>query len=1114
MVYIYKGGTFTVREKAFVEQIKKSADLGKDVLVIIPDQFSFEYDKKLYENMGAKNFNKIQTLGFNRLTDKIISSCGGLKENIADENAKIIMMYKAIARFKKDGMMFYYKKYLDKANFISQLIELMDDFHESAITYLDLQAAAEKLEGSISLKLFDMSRIYKYYIEELENASMKDKASCGEYAAQAAKEAEYFKNKTVYVSAFDSFTYDQRKILDVCISQCEDFYISLLIDEKSVKGFFNHPFAVTVKTQTQIENIAAAHNKKFKEFWMPWDEEKPADIAYLSQNLYSVSAEKYKQKSENVFVIQGDDIYREAEYICAEISRLVREKGYKYKDISVAFRNLEQAAGVMESMFERYDIPYFIDRHENVSGSAIVHYINSIFKTVCTKEYKTENIMKLIKSPFFGILNYDILALEEYCIKWNVDGDMWVKPFTAGNEQTLKVVNELREKIIEPLEEFKTSSKNASAAQICIAFYKLLEDIQLSQQTYSVVKRASTASNETQIELVRNLKQIWNSALGAVKSIYECLGEENITLKQFYEIYRLMLSHLAIAAPPEKIDCVKVIDAQRSRVENIKVMFASEVVEGVFPAPVSTGGLILEREKEMLRKFQNIIIEDNAMRDFQNEKLTAYKVLTAPCEKLYILYSVSDLLGRKKRPSMLVKAACDLLDVKAKNINSIDAEFFCTSYKTAYAKFTQLSKDNDVHMANIRESLKYDEFYGQKAERLRQLNQNKNFQLSKQTAQEVFFKDGGAYVSPTALDSYFKCPFKYFCEKGLRLRKVKKIEIDSLNSGNLVHNLMEKLTKNPEGDCPENIFREEFLNMTDEQIKEFIHENFMDYYMKNLGGDFGKSPRFMFLLEKLEETAFYIVQYVQQELKGSKFRPALVEFSIEKKENADLLKIELKDNKTIYLVGKIDRADIFQDENGEKYIRIIDYKTGKKQIKLSALYNGLNLQMFVYLSQLLETKNAVNPKLELKQAGVIYFSFYEDNDLLEDNEEDDEQLYAAACDFHKNAFKPAAKITDNPQVLEAMNISKDSDKEESIVTDNMLTALRKFSVMKTAEFGQALLDGNIAAKPVDRTCEYCDFSGICGMSGIGGALNSSDGEYEKLLKEQLEKIIKEEQDSE
>lgn len=175
---------------------------------------------------------------------------------------------------------------------------------------------------------------------------------------------------------------------------------------------------------------------------------------------------------------------------------------------------------------ERYDIPFFLDKRDSVDASAIVHYINTIFRTVLTRKFKTDNIIKLIKSPLYGILNYEISDLEDYCVRWGVDGDMWNEDFTAAPDSGIDLgrINELRKRVITPLVSFKEACTGASAAQISRAFYQLLDDLDLSGQTYSLVKRVSTSDNDTETEMSRGLKQLWTMSLSAVRSIYELLG--------------------------------------------------------------------------------------------------------------------------------------------------------------------------------------------------------------------------------------------------------------------------------------------------------------------------------------------------------------------------------------------------------------------------------------------------------------------------------------------------------------------------------------------------------------------------------------------------------------
>ena len=130
------------------------------------------------------------------------------------------------------------------------------------------------------------------------------------------------------------------------------------------------------------------------------------------------------------------------------------------------------------------------------------------------------------------------------------------------------------------------------ASVICKAFFDLLNEYKVSDRTYSVVRTATLNDNETQIELSRGLRQLWNSVLSAVKTIYDCLKDEPISLRQFYELYRVMLSQLSVSAPPQKLDCVRIVDASHSRLSCVKIAFLCQVNDGVFPKSFSNNGLL------------------------------------------------------------------------------------------------------------------------------------------------------------------------------------------------------------------------------------------------------------------------------------------------------------------------------------------------------------------------------------------------------------------------------------------------------------------------------------------------------------------------------------------
>ncbi len=67
--------------------------------------------------------------------------------------------------------------------------------------------------------------------------------------------------------------------------------------------------------------------------------------------------------------------------------------------------------------------------------------------------------------------------------------------------------------------------------------------------------------------------------------------------------------------------------------------------------------------------------------------------------------------------------------------------------------------------------------------------------------------------------------------------------------------------------------------------------------------------------------------------------------------------------------GKIDRVDLM-DRDGVRYLRVVDYKTGKKEFRLSDIVYGMNMQMLIYLAALCE--NGGKRYGEFQPAGVLY----------------------------------------------------------------------------------------------------------------------------------------------
>ncbi len=1120
MISFINGGVTSDREDMFIKSIETSARNGRNVIVIIPDQFSFEYDKKLYDRLGAVKFNSITTCGFNRLAELLENRFGGCNgTGIAGENAKIILMYKAVKTLRSKNELCYYtkladKKGLEKGNFISQLIELVQQMRESGISCETASAAVMKLSGSLAQKMSDISRIYSEYMTELEKAGLHDSVSAISAGVATARENGFFKGADVFIDAFSSFSYDELKMIELCYAQADNVTISLVIDPDSVKNRI-HPFRLPEITFGTLKLMA--NNKRYEIVQAHESSAYKDDIAFVSKNLLNVSKKTFDGTNESVRVLNSDDVYSEAAFVCAQMKHLARS-GYRYSDMAVILRNMQDCASVFESMLERYDIPYFIDKADRISASSIVHYFTSIFACITSKRYKTENILKLVKSQFFSPNKHCANIIEQYCIKWNIDGEMWAKEYFGLDISLIKdesmlahiqTVEKLRKRIIDPFEKIKNicASGEIPASQICEAFFGLLNEMGVSQRTYSVVRTASLSGNDTQIELSRGLRQLWNSILSAVKSIYDCLEDEPISLRQFYELFRVMVSQMSVSNPPQKMDCIRIADATHSRLSNIKAAFICQVNDGVFPMSISNNSLLsrvdmtqLSSALKGLGSGLEVTFGADVRYTLMREELCCYNAVSAATDKLFITYINADLTGEEKLPSSLVTDVLKCFEGKIdEKISQIPLEFFCTSEKAAFHTVIEHFRDNDPSVAAIKMSLDQTE-YSDKIMAMKggadRLFESIKTKADKEVSADAFFKDSVANISASQIDTYYKCPFSYFCRYGLRLAPIEVMDMSANHKGTLVHRVLEIVFSHKDDDGELSLLRND--DAADKLIKDLIDKCFAEYYVKALNSDFGKSKTFTYDYNQLKNVTYTIVKYVQQELLASNYKPDATEYDFGPDKNGRFIRFETDDGRTLSVTGSIDRVDK-SIMNGREYVRIIDYKTGNIVIDEAHLMCGLNLQMLIYLDAYLKCEDKSKLKVP---TGIEYMSFGKKVDSFRDNSIPEAAYSKKEKENLLAAYKPVGIVSSNKDILDTFDNSEDhsctyapfDQKGNGTVPNDEFEAIRKFAERKVISFGNALENGSFPMKPVGSVCNYCDYRTVCAREKYEDSTGIEDNE--------------------
>ena len=1100
---------------AMAQKIKDSLSKGRNCLVIVPDQFSFEYDKMLYKHLGAKDFNKLTTGGFNRICELIGRKHGGFAGENADENLAVILMFLAIKRLRHECGALYYKKAYDKGSFIGKMIALVGELRSSGVSPEMLSAAAAKDTGSmLSKKLTDISKLYSYYMQELESRGLSDNSDGVLRAVDISMKSGHFANTDIFIDSFHSFSYDELRLIRVMLSQADSVTVGLMIGSGANANSPLTPFAEPIKTLSQLKEIAKELSINVTYSQASSYPEITPEISVINERIF-LSSQKVLDKSKNVRIIKSSDIYEEAEYVCSEIIRLTREQELEFDDCAVLIRDPAENKAALSSVFERYEIPVFFECPELITQYSFVMYFEGLIKCVLGKKYSTENIMRVIKSRLSNCYEYEASMLEEYCTEWNVDGDMWLCDFTAKDKHIpddskyLELINGIRKKIIEPFERFKAACEDATAGQISEALYKLLDEVELSQKSYSMIAASMNGDDDMKIA-ARQFRQLWELAVSCISAVFRNIPDEVLSLRQYYELIRTMFSNITVSAPPQRLSCVIVADSSHSRLTSKRVVFVMNCNDGVFPSDVMSDSLFSDREKQRLA-LEGVELPRGIKERIAHERLVCYNALTASRERLYLLWHETDSKGSRLRRSSILSSVDSMLGGKTEiRANEMPIDFYCPTAKSAYTKYLERCHDKSDITSSLKEALSSDPEYAARIERLFDAANRKPFSLDRNHAQQLFNRDN-INLSATRLETYYKCPFMYFCKYGLKISPPTVNKIDPRNRGSFVHSCLEGILSKtlPDGSV---VYDEDFKSLSDDKLKEKIHDYFKQYVALELGGDFGKTKRFDFISKRWEESAFYVVKNLRDELINTLFKPVGFEYSLSKNEGGSILSITSPGKYTINVYGSIDRVDIYEhtDEEGNtcKYIRIIDYKTGNKDLKLEELYNGLNLQMLIYLLALTSSENEFTKDGEVSPAGVLYMpAVHIDADSESDkvyNKGLNGDLEKTLGEYRDKKFRRFGLIVDNEINQKAMDtaknrflkfsVDKNTKKPEKYGSSLMLTkeeieAFEEFAKEKLIEAADKLCDGRIEADPLytvknpnkDRgtPCSWCDYKGVC-----------------------------------
>lgn len=1114
MLNFVLGRSGTGKSTYIKNKLAELANSGNNkVMMIVPDQSSFETEKDFLDLLGEKLSKNVKVFGFSRLCDFIFEETGNLRSNPIDDGTRKIIMSMAIEQVS-DVLELFSKQ---RGSVIELMVHSYKECSKCNITPQMLYDTSQIVEEeTLSKKLKETSYVLNAYEAIIANTYI-DPCENLTKAVEITAENKMFEGYTIAVDSFSGFTAQQYVMLENLLKQSQDFYVSLTMDTDETIP--SPCFKTTFETKNRVFNLAQKLGIETSPYILLEENFriKSSDIAHLEKNFYSNNIEVSNIKTENISIVNAIDSIDEAEFTANKVKELVINNNYRYRDIAVICHDSSAYSNYISNAFEKNSIPCFMDYPEDIYIKPVIRLVCACFNAVL-HNFDREDVLSILKTQLTDNSVEEISVFENYLYKWNLNYKSlcteftlnpsgFSKEFSDENKAQLLICEKVRKSVVEPLNSFKEKTKSENGIEISKALYKLLLEMNVPE---SLDKMCIELENKGDFELASQQVRLWNIVIKTIDKMIAVLDTKQISLKRYFELLSLQFENEKISEIPQSLDSVRFGDAQRIRLDDAKVVFVLGLNEGVFPPIPSISGVFTENERRLLNlaelKFQD------SLEDISNhEKFLTYSCITSPSDKLFLLFHTADIKGEGANPSEIIFDILKIFsEIKIVETNMLPYKDKLWSDASAFEYCASNFDDDDIFVNNLKLYFANKEKYSQKINTITQEIENNPILLKNpENAEKLFGKD--MFISASQVEKYSQCAFSYFCTYGLRVKERRVAKIDALEFGTITHYFFEKFLQMHKDD--------KLDKLTVDEIKADINTIYTNYADENLGGLKDKSQEFLSLYDRMMENSFELVSHLIEELSQSKFTP--VDFELSIGDDIPAYSLKLPTGHTISIRGSVDRVDLME-KDGNKYIRVIDYKTGTKEFALRDILHGLNLQMLIYLYAI---KNNGSKRYgdNILPAGVLYMPSRSNSVTVKLGEKE-----ASVEKRINDNFKMNGLLLDDITVVEGMENAGAgkfipvSVKSGLPYSSKSLASLEEIGYIFSkidkiiSKMANSLYSGDVSAVPVkgkhNNGCEYCLYSAVCNYRDYESNYNFVDDLNANEVKEKLKEEFKKEVD--
>ena len=1131
------GRSGTGKSKFCLDQIKNNivkSDNSNKLILIVPEQYTFDTEKKFLDVVTEKGFLRGEVISFKRMARKVFEECGGRTNTLLNESGRNMLIYKILKDNSEN--LEYFNRMSKEHGFSSVISKIITEFKKYNISSEILSAKeVEIVDDELKKKLNDLNYIYNKFNDKL-NERFVDSDDELTILAEKLENCNIYDDSEIWIDEFTTFTPQQLRVIKVLAKKAKRINITLcsdaLVNGKEVD--YTDIFDAIKNTENSILNMMKEGNI---EYLKPIDLNKDInhkfinskDIGHLEKHFFTYPFKTYKGNDNNIRLYKANNSYDEIETIAKDILSMVRDKGYRYKDIAVICRNIDEYEKIVKVIFKDYNIPFFIDKKREILNNPLVIVIISALE-ILSSNWSYESIFKYLKSGLLKIKKEYIDMLENYVLANGVKGYKWTKELYDKEEisEEENLILEIMDEVRGPLMNLHSKIKGRkNVREISIGLYEFLVELDV----FNTLDIWLDGFNKEGLQdKIKEYIQVPEIVMEILDQLVDVLGDEVLEIKDFTKILISGFEEKEIGVIPMSLDQVNIGDIARVKGRNIKAVYLIGVNDGVLPSVNKDEGLISDRERDELRNIGIRLAINTKSRAFE-EQFIVYTALTIASEYLMITYPMADFEGKSLRPSIIIprlKKVLPNLVEESEIYNIVDSNDKFNKITAPLPTFNELisalrmefeKETVDEYWAEAFKWFENNEEFKNKAERMfkgltytnlvEKVPREKIKRLYQSENKKIMF-------SVSRIEKYAQCPFSYYVQYGLKAKDRKVYEFSAPDLGSFMHNVIDDFT---------NTVRERKLAWSDlnkEKCRVIVNELVDKRLESDSNSILNSTKKYKYFADRFKRTITKSVMVISEQMRKGKFEVFKNEFSFGGYEDGEPIKIELPSNETVYLVGRVDRIDTLDlDEN--TYIKVVDYKSGSKKFSLTEVYYGLQIQLLVYLDALIKNSKYILEKQAIPGA-ILYFRI--DDPIIKSKKQLSEEEIK---DSIMKELKMSGLLLKDINVVKAMDndieknsliipaqIKKDGNfsSNSSVITEEQFDILRKYVNEKMIEICEEMLSGEIKLTPCKNKnisyCDYCDYSSICQFdTGLESnkykiILKKSNDEAWNLIKSKVE----------